>query len=255
MIVRCCRLFAALLVLVGPGCQLLPGNPSRVVAERFVQALRGEADTKVDAYLAADAEVFLQGAQTPISPARFQEYIDVLRRGRQEFEAASRVFVTPTGAGWLLRIGPTTDNPSVNPPGPAIPAQLWMETLIREDRITRVWLHFTVEALPRLAVSPETYRTVAASRGLPVPDGWSEGTPALLAAAERTDRLVDGDSAAGSQLMLVVVVVIVGGLVARVGFFAARLRVHQRPRPTGRRSSGVLLENLRKAHSVANARP
>jgi hypothetical protein len=68
-----CWLFAVVFLLVGSGCQLLPANPSRVVAERFVQALRGDADARVNAYLAPDADVFLQGAQTPISPGALLE--------------------------------------------------------------------------------------------------------------------------------------------------------------------------------------
>lgn len=252
MLTRCCGLFVVLLILVGPGCQTLPANQSRVVAQRFVQALRGDADARVDASLASDADVFLQGAQTSISPVRFQEYLDVLRSGRQEYQTASRVFVTTTGAGWLLTIGPTADSALVNPPGPPLPAQLWMETTIRDDRITRVWIHFTVEALPRMAVRPEVYRSVAASRGLPVPEGWADGTPALLAAAERTDRLMDGGATDARSRVLIVAV---GALAACISLLGARMRWRSRPPRTDQKISGALLENLRKAHSVADATP
>jgi hypothetical protein len=115
-----------------------------------------------------------------------------------------------------------------------------------------VWIHFTVEALPRMAVLPEVYRSVAASRGLPVPEGWSEGTPALLAAAERTDRLVDGDATDARTRILVVGV---GALAACIGFLGARRRLRSRPRQAVPKMSGALLENLRKAHSMADARP
>jgi hypothetical protein len=235
-----------LLVLVGPGCQV--ANPSRVVAERFVQALRSEGDAHIEAYLNADAEVFLQGAPTPMSGARFHEYVDVLRRGRQEFEPASRVFVTATGAGWLLSIGPTADAA----PAAAIPAQLWMQTTIQDERITRLWIHFTVDALPRMAVTPEVYRSLADARGISVPEGWSEGTPALLAAAERADRLVEGNPADATRQAVIVSVAV---LAVSIGFFAARMRIgHQRQRSLPG-SSGALLEHLRRRQAIKAGMP
>jgi hypothetical protein len=240
------RAYFILLVLVGPGCQV--ANPSRVVAERFLQALRGNGDAHIEAYLNPDAEVFLQGAPMPMSRARFQEYVDVLRRGRQEFEPASRVFVTATGAGWLLSIGPTADGA----PAAAIPAQLWMQATIRDERITRLWIHFTVEALPRLAVTPEVYRSVAFARGISVPDGWSEGTPALLAEAERADRSVEGSSADATGQAVIVSVAV---LAACVGFFGARMRLRRLRQRSLPGSSGALLEHLRRRQAIKAGSP
>jgi hypothetical protein len=74
---------------------------------------------------------------------------------------------------------------------------------------------------------------------------------ALLAAAERTDRLVDGDSTDASRRVLIVGV---GALAACIGYVVARVRLRNRTAQPVRKSSGAFLENLRKAHSVANAR-
>jgi hypothetical protein len=241
----CCVLTMMLVMLVGPGCQLVPTNPSRRLTEHFIQALQGDSDVRLESYLAPDAEIWLQGASVPLSGAGFQEYVEVMHRGRRRFHAASRIFLTTGGAGWLLSITRTEDEAAVDPPGPAMPPVLWMAAAIHDQQITRVWIHFTVEALGRM-VTPQMYRAAAASRGTPVPDGWAEGTPAMLAAAERTDGSADrGWTDSSGQLMILGASLLAGVVAALTAHRRRRTASQQTPR----HAPGALLDSLRKAHS------
>ncbi len=126
-----------------------------------------------------------------------------------------------------------------------------MEVVIRDGSIVRVWIHFTVDALSRMEVKPEAYRAAADSRGIPVPDGWAEGTPSMLASAERTDRLADG----GRTDAILLALYLVGTLLATVvGVVTIRTRRWNRLQQIVNRSPGTLLENLLRAHLAADAR-
>ncbi len=171
----------AVLALIGGsvGCQPSP----RQLAERFAAALEHPADADFDGLLATDAEVFLAGPNQ-ISTAGFRDYLVSTQRGHTYYHRASRVYVTPGGAGWMLEIVRDQAAP-VNTPAQA---QLWMEIAVRDGKISRAWIHFTLETLGALHQTPEMYARRAAETDLALPPAWSNGTLAMLAAAEARDR-------------------------------------------------------------------
>jgi hypothetical protein len=185
------RLLLILLLLASAGCQFAVHNSARNVGANFAKALQGDSDVHVSTYMTPDGEVFLQGAQTPLAPAAFDEYLNGLKRGKQRFHVASRVFVTHAGVGWLLTIDRFDSLEQVESAASGQLPELWMEASIRGDRVDRAWIHFTREALARLSQRADAYRAAAEKRNMPVPDGWIDGTPALIAAAEQLDRKLD----------------------------------------------------------------
>jgi hypothetical protein len=196
-------LVAALLAVgvLASSLALPPRTGSRALGGRFVRALDGESDDRPEAFLSADAQVFLQGAAVGMSRGHFQQYLDGLRRRRQVFHAASPVYVTASGAGWLLDIKYAPEVQIVNPPGSELPPQLWMEARIADESITRLWIHFTVEALVRQQIQLDDYRAQADIRGTPVPEAWQDGTVAMLAVAQRPRRHERPTRACQGQLL------------------------------------------------------
>jgi hypothetical protein len=235
----------------------MPQSPKRSVAERFANVLEASSPSAVAEYLTPQAEVFLQGAPSSMSAARFETYIDQLKRGHQAFHTASPIFLTETGAGWLTDIrylrNSVSDQPLADPPQ----RSLWMEITIQDGLISRVWIHFTVESLVAIQQQPDTYRASMAARGLPVPDGWIDGTAALLAHAELVDRQVDPEAKDLGPDQFVWVMPVVGGLVVLlVTIFGRTLRARQ---TTGRseKEHRVYLRQLaliqQKTHLHADA--
>ena len=76
------------------------------------------------------------------------------------------MFVTAHGVGWLLDINYLADATPNTPPSLKAPPQLWMEARITERQITRLWIHFMVDAMPRLGIAPEVYAANAARLGM-----------------------------------------------------------------------------------------
>jgi hypothetical protein len=177
----------ALLALIcgSGGCQVSP----RHVAERFAEALERPADADFDSLLASDAELFLPGPNR-ISTTAFREYLQTTLRGHIAYRRASQVYDTPGGAGWMLDI--VRDQTATV--ASAEQAPLWMEVAVRDGKISRGWMHFTAETLASLHQPPEMYAERAAAANLPLPTNWSDGTRAMLAAADA--RQQSGDSAA-----------------------------------------------------------
>jgi hypothetical protein len=239
----------AAVIAVLSGCQLVPQNPTRSVAERFVRVLESPAPSTLAQYLTPDAEVFLQGAQSSMSAPLFDQYVDRLKRGYQAFHIASPIFLTATGAGWLTDIrylrNPVSDQALADPPE----RSLWMEIAIRDGLISRVWMHFTVESLVTIQQQPETYRATMAARGLPVPDGWIDGTPALVAQAELVDRQIDTEPKDPGPAAFVWSVP-VGGLVLVVTSLVGRRKLQAKQGPTAHseKDHGVLLGQLAQTH-------
>src|SRR5262249_20102927 len=139
------------------GYQSVLPNPRRSVAERFAAVLEASSSSTVAQYLTPDAEVFLQGAQSGMPAALFDQYVDRLKRGYRVFRIASPVYLTETGAGWLTDIrylrNPVADQPLADPSQHS----LWMEIAIHDGLITRVWIHFTVESLVAIQQQPDIY--------------------------------------------------------------------------------------------------
>ena len=238
-----------LLGLVGSTLAREPDDSSRAVAERFAHALDARPDARLDEYLAPEAQVFLQGAPTALSPSGFRAYLDQLRRSQHAFHAASRVYLTPDGAGWLLDIKNLSETAIVTPPGIESPPQLWMQARIGKGRIARVWVHFTVEALARLHMPPDRYRASVEARDLPVPVAWEDGTAAMLQAAERGDpRAADMSSDSAKRAL-----VVVGWAPLLMALAAAGVRGLPRRRRPERAAHGQLLAGLARFHSAAGA--
>jgi hypothetical protein len=233
--------------VLGSSVAVVPGDESKALGERFVLALHGESDTPAGAYLASDAQVFLQGATSALSRPQFQAYLERLKRGRQELHAVSQVYTTDSGVGWLLEIENMSDTPIVNPSGVEPPPRLWMEARTADNKIARLWIHFTVEALARLHIQPDVYRAAAELQGTPVPDGWQDGTAAMLAAAQRR-----GDQAPGAgieSLKPALIVVAWSPTLMFVGIALLRRRCRD-DKPT-RVRQGQLLASLRAIRSRA----
>jgi hypothetical protein len=213
----------------------------RQLGERFSAALEAPWDEPVDAYFAPEAGVFLQGATTPVLAPALRDYVRMLKGQGQFFHRVSRVYMTPAGFGWLLVIQKAAnmsadDNTRVLPPG------LWLQGTIENDRITRVWIHFTVEALQATGRPVEAYRASMATRQMPLPAAWEDGTPALLAAAERVDEQADNDPGTASRVSGV------GALLAGtlLALFAIRARqiVRRNRVTTGQLQDGRMLLEL-----------
>jgi hypothetical protein len=179
---RASMLLLAILVVVLV-CLGFRRDPSKLMAQQFVDALGARSDAQAITLLAPQAEVFLHGATTPLSREGFGAYLSNLHRGGWRFRAVSRVFATPGGAGWLLHIS----HPSVEDPRVINEPQLWMQAVIGDGGITRLWVHFLPESLARLGTDQESYQHAAALRALPLPAGWSGGAAAIVAAAEASD--------------------------------------------------------------------
>ena len=244
-------LFGALLVLgvTSTTLGLLPGDGTRAFAERFANGLDGPPETPLDAYLAPDAQVFLQGATTALSPQQFHVYLDNLRRSRHAFHAATPVYLTQDGAGWLLDIKNLSETALVNPPGIESPPQLWMQARIDQGRITRLWIHFTVEALERLHIRADVYRASAEGRDLPLPQGWEDGTAAMVQAAERGDPRAAGAWSESARRALI----FAAWAPLLVSLVTACVRLTARNSKPARVSSGRMLASLRRMRSAAPA--
>jgi hypothetical protein len=251
-VLRSLRVVLGVLVvfgLAGSAFALLPGNRSRELAEGFAHALDGQADMRLDDYLAPDAEVFVQGATTALSPPQFRHYLDQLKRSRHAFHASSPVYLTEDGAGWLLELKNLSETAIANPPGIESPAQLWMQARIGERHITRLWIHFTVEALARLHSPADLYRARAVRQDIPLPEAWQDGTAAMVQAAERRDPGAAGVWSQSTKRALIVAVwapmlIVIG---------AAGARGIPRKRQPARLPSGQMLARLGQMHSAAPA--
>jgi hypothetical protein len=112
---------------------------------------------------------------------------------------------------------------------------LWMETVIRDQRITRLWIHFTREGL--LWLDPSAYQRDAALQGRPVPAGWSDGVQGILAEAE--DDAAQEPDPPLVPLVGACALLLVGG---PLGVW----RWRSRRRPAARPTRG-LIQALRKA--------
>jgi hypothetical protein len=233
-------------MLMGCGAQLLPRNRSRQLAEEFIQALQGQASGGVSAYLTPDANVFLQGSAVALNAADFNRYVDQQRQQSRTLRARGPVYLKDGGAGWLLELGPSAiERTNADPAA----AELWMEVRFRDDRISRVWIHFTAESLTVLRWDPGAYADAAAQRGMPVPTGWAMGTPTLLAEAEQTDRqqstfwnVADVLRSATTALAGLL------GLLLIVGFGLMRSGSRFEPRSPARRSQ--LMSKLRESRGL-----
>ncbi len=224
----------------------VPVNNSRHVGEEFVRALQAESDAEADTYLSADSEVYLQGASSPMSREQFQDYLNVLKRGKQTFRAASRVLVTDTGAGWMLDVKRLTDTVSVDQSGAQNPATLWMQARIEDNKITRLWIHFTVEALVGLHTTPEAYSARAGRMGIEVPEAWDAGTTAMFAAAERTDARYTGGWLDSTRQLVLAATAIVATLILCGASVAHRQR-RGSVIPERRLPRGQMLARLRES--------
>jgi hypothetical protein len=234
-----------LLGALGTALALVPDDSSRVLAERFARALDGQSDARPDDQLAPDAQVFVQGATTALSPPEFRAYLDQLKRSRHAFHAASPVYLTQDGAGWLLEIKNLSETAIVHPPGIESPPQLWMQARIGENRITRLWIHLTAEALARLRIRADVYRASAERQDLPLPEAWQDGTAAMVQAAGRRDPRAGGWSESARRALIIVVW---APLLLAVG--AASARGTARKRQPARIASGRILANLAQMHSA-----
>jgi hypothetical protein len=179
-----------LLAVASGGCGLAPHNSAREVGESFANALEGRSGLPMETYLAPDADVYLQGG-LHLSRQAFRDHLNTMTAGYDFFHRMSRVFATRSGAGWLVDIiraadATTAYSTQVNEPPP-----YWMEATIVSGRITRLWVHFTLETLLSIRQSPATYSAKMAAEGLPMPDDWSNGMAAMLAAAEAFDAQAD----------------------------------------------------------------
>ena len=220
----------------------------RQLGERFSAALEAPSDERLDAYFASDAGVFLQGSAILFSPPTLRDYLRHLKEQGQLFHRVSNVYVTPTGFGWLLVIRRTSDVSAEDTTGSPL-AGLWLEATIENGRITRVWIHLTVEALTAIRQPVETYRASVATRQLPLPVDWEKGTPALLAAAERVDRQVDNSTiSTGTAFSLGACL---AAMLLAIVFVPRRRWIRPRnPVSTGQRQGGRMLLELRRALDV-----
>jgi hypothetical protein len=180
------------LLLVGliggsSACQIVGQGSTRQVGQGLADALERPADADFDSYLATDAEVYLPGP-SQISAAAFRNYLLNAQRGHTYFHRASRVYATSGGAGWMLEIIREQAGWADIAEGSPDQAPLWMEVTLKDGRITRAWMHFTLATLATEHQPPELYAATAAAAQLPLPPGWWDGTPALLATAEANDR-------------------------------------------------------------------
>ena len=238
-----------LLGLVGSTLALEPDDSSRAVAEHFAHALDQPRDARLDEYLAPEAQVFPQGAPTALSPSGFRAYLDQLRRSHHALHAASPVYLTPDGAGWLLDIKNLSETALLTPPGIESPPQLWMQARIGDGRITRLWVHFTVEALARLHMPPDRYRASVEARDIPLPVAWEDGTAVMLQAAERGDPRAAQVSSESAKRALVVAV----WASLLIALAAAGVRGLPRRRRPERIAHGQLLARLAQLHSASLA--
>jgi hypothetical protein len=173
------------------GCGLVQGSSAREVGARFADALEGSSETPLEAYLAPDADVYLQGG-LHLSRQAFLDHHENMRGGYAFFHRMSPVYVTRGGAGWLLDTIHASDaETAASSTRSPRQATLWLEATIVSGQVTRLWVHFTLETLLSLRQVPATYAAQMAAEGLPLPVGWADGTPALVTAAEALDAEVD----------------------------------------------------------------
>jgi hypothetical protein len=233
-----------LLGVAGTILALVPGDSSRAFAEQFASALEGQPGAIVDDYFAPDAKVFLQGATTAISPPEFRAYLGQLERSRHRFHVASPVYLTHDGAGWLLQIKNVSEAAIVDPPPVESPPQLWMQARVDERHVTRLWIHFTVEALGRLNIRPDVYRASAERNDIPLPGAWQDGTAAMVRAANGRDPRAGGVWSKSARRALMVVAW--APLLLALG--AAIARGTPRRRQSARASCGWMLTMLSRRY-------
>jgi len=239
------RLYAAMLLLltavVASGCGL-PGQTSpRDLGEHFADALEGRSDAAFETFLAPDASIYLQGGGQITSPA-LREYVDRMKANKQLFHRDGPVYVTPNGVGWLLGI--TRGSSEAAP-------TLWMEASITSGRISRVWIHFTYESLQAIHSPPATYAANMSKLGLPLPVSWADGTPAMLAAAERYDAQAEGTPIPWRPLLVAIAAVALGGrlvLLRKPTRGRRQLATH-----SPRTRNGALLDSVRMRRAVVVA--
>jgi hypothetical protein len=225
-IVGVCVVFALMVC----GCGLLGSNTSRELGQRLADALEGRSAVTLDNYLTPDATVYLQGG-APASRQVFQDFIDRMKTSGEVFHRMSRVYLTPNGVGWLAGITRT---------GVDATPSLWIEAAIQSGRITKVWVHFTIETLQSVHQPPATYIANMAAMGLPLPDGWADGTPALLAAAERYDAQADTGPKLPSAPLASVAALVGAAATVRVLIAVRSKRPKSEPAVVGERHTALL---------------
>jgi hypothetical protein len=228
----------ALLALIcgSSGCQASP----RHVGERFAEAVERPGDADFDSLLAADAELFLPGPNR-ISTAAFREYLASTQRGHIYYHRASQVYDTPGGAGWMLEIL----RDQTVPVSAAEQAPLWMEVAVKDGKVSRGWMHFTVETLATLRQPPETYAQRAAAANVPLPTNWTDGTRAMLAAADARQQSADSASPWPAASSLVV---------ASLGLAVATVLVFRRRHAPSVDPRGARLLELSSRRQLARKR-
>jgi hypothetical protein len=257
-------LLGLLVLALCSGREWLPSNASRDVGEHFADALEGRSAAAVEMYLAPGATIYLQSGGE-LTRGALPRYLERMKENHQVFRRMSPVYVTRNGAGWLLGVVHTPELATSDVSAES--ATLWMEVAIDSGSIRRGWIHFTLETLQALHEPTQTYRASVAAYGLPLPDAWSDGTPALVAAAERYDAQVDAgrpafDARAGGVALLAAVTAFgmaIGTATARARqrAVAAQVKTDQRtslaaPATTGQRTK-ALLYGLRERRQQAAA--
>jgi hypothetical protein len=259
-------LLGLLVLALCSGREWLPSNASRDVGEHFADALEGRSDAPVETYLAPGATIYLQGGGE-LTRGALPQYLERMKQNHQVLRRMSPVYVTRNGAGWLLGVVHTPELATSDVSAES--ATLWMEVAIDSGSIRRGWIHFTLETLQALHEPTQMYLASVAAYGLPLPDAWSDGTPALLAAAERYDAQVDAgrpvfDVRAGVGVLAAVAAVTAVGMAsatatarARQRAVAAQVKTDQRASlaaqaTTGQRTS-ALLYGLRERRQQASA--
>jgi hypothetical protein len=201
-----------LLAIVGSGCGLAPGGSARDVGTRFSDSIDGRSTVPTADLLAPDADVYLQGGLR-LSRQAFLDHLDHMRGGYQFFHRMSRVYATRGGAAWLLDIVHASDaETAASQLRSEQQATLWLEATIVSGKISRLWIHFTVERLQSLLQSPSMYAAKMAAEGLPLPDGWADGTPAVVAAAEALDAEVGNSQSAWTPIDAAPMTAVAAGL-------------------------------------------
>jgi len=235
------------LICAGSGCGVIGPASARQVAERFSDAVERPTDANFADHLTADAVVYLQGPAR-LSAAAFHNYLLEAQRGHTYFHRASQVYVTPAGAGWMVEILKDQPGQVDTTTAAAEQAPLWMEATIQDGRISRAWMHPTVETLKALHQPAETYAAKAAADQLPLPPAWRDGTPAMLAAARAAEPEEAHAPTVFSGEPFLLPLLGLGAVVVRL------LLARRRPAPTAP-ARGTLLLELSSRRQLARKGP
>jgi hypothetical protein len=226
-----------LIAVVTGGCSLVQGGSAREVGARFSDSLEGRSILPIEDFLAPDADVYLQGG-LHLSRQAFLDHLATMRGGYAFFHRMSRVYATRGGAAWLLDIVHAADaETAASQIRAERQATLWLEATIVSGHISRLWIHFTVERLQAIRQSPTMYAAQMAAEGLPLPDGWADGTVAVVAAAEAHDAEVESSQPAWTPIEAVPITVVAAALLV------VRVLVARRQRPAEPTASDACARN------------